>query len=155
MSHFNCLTQELNFKMSKWHSWSTSDPLQVLTNKLLKEMKLFDLAERWKNLGLTGEKNKFFTERWFSGYLAGVGDSWNPEIIESPLDYSIFSFRYPEIAEHKIPKGAKRISKSERLGNNWQAGNKLEQDLFRTVLSRLRYAFTIVYMIYCIYTYIV
>jgi len=33
--------------------------LQVST-KLLKEnfiMKLFDLAERWKNLGLTGEKS--------------------------------------------------------------------------------------------------
>ena len=85
MSRFNCPTQELNFKMSKWHSLSTSDPLQVLTNKLLKEMKLFDLAERWKNLGLTGEKITNFS---------GI---------------TIFSFRYSAIAENKMPKDEKRI----------------------------------------------
>ena len=48
-------------------------------------MKLFDLAERWKNLGLTGEK--FWN---FCGII-------------------IFSFRYSAIAENKMPKGEKRI----------------------------------------------
>ena len=60
-------------------------PLQILTNKLLKEMKLFDLAERWKNLGLTGEKITNFS---------GI---------------TIFSFRYSAIAENKMPKDEKRI----------------------------------------------
>ena len=48
-------------------------------------MKLFDLAERWKNLGLTGEKMTNF---------CGI---------------IIFSFRYSAIAENKMPKDEKRI----------------------------------------------